>query len=282
MKAEKQAMATGVKVVLSLSYDENVTDANRQNHRQLRIKLADAVVTAMAGNLAHQVENNARAAAQQDLFKADAQAEDVRTQIRSIQFMEGLLQARTHEKYADKRDEETVVGHIDVSYRSATSGALVNFSLSRRVPLAVIDALNEVLASDVVEVVELAPAQKLVEESTAPAKTPKAESKVRNNAEMTRQAPQDHKAGGLRREEPLPMLAGELINIAPDMIRRGRLTVRESALFMAGKAAGIDEAMSLLEHYRNEALRSTQNELLRLHMGDRKPLDSQRKGHGQN
>lgn len=246
MKAIKQPHRTGVRVQLTTSLDDGVSSREVAALDTLRT----AILAAMLFNEQHR-RMEGEAAEEVATLKADMDKCSVADQIRSISFDEAILEARTSDRYAERRDELTVSGHVKIAYRSVTKEALVVYTLYSRISLTLIDAINAVYGEDFV-VEELLPAEepKAKPEKAKPEAKVKAEKPVRND---------DMAETPVR--ETMPLDAQSLL----DGLKIQSLSPREQVLYAAGFSNGLTAAMRELDNMQRMAQRDVQAALNRLH-----------------
>jgi hypothetical protein len=250
MKAIKQPHRTGVRVQLTTTLDDGVGEKEIAALDTLRT----AILAAMLFNEQHR-RMEGEAAEEVARLKADMGACSVADQIRSISFDEAILEARTNDRYAERRDEFTVSGHVKIAYRSVTKEALVIYTLYSRISLDLIDAINAVYGEDFVTE-EILPAEepKPKPEKVKPEPKPKADKPAK--AEPRVDTPAEP-----RETVELPLDAQSLL----DDIDYRTLSPREQALYSAGISNGLTAAMRALDRMQRETQRDVQTALNRLH-----------------
>ena len=152
MKAIKQRRQdSSIRVTLIV---ENHPESEDNGHNEAALKIRQHLALAMLGNA--EFRNDTEQSQQEvDTLNKDAHESDLPANVKQVQFTESILRARTSRNYKSRQDGVTVGGHMVVLYHSVTAGIDIEFAIARRVPLELIDAMNEVYTQDFVVVEQL-------------------------------------------------------------------------------------------------------------------------------
>lgn len=193
-----------------------------------------------------QVENSAYY-----IFQQDAAQEPLALQIRSLQFLESILDPDSR-AYKRPRPDWAVPGHVALSYRSVTKNRVIGFPIDKLIHLDIIKAIDTMLAklkeANLLEI-------EVDETPVPPVKKPTPERR-------------DDAAPAARRARPsfqFPLDQQSLINRVAEAANNKTLTNEEMAIFLAGYYLGQDALLQQIGAAQNMMCQDIQETLNRLH-----------------